>query len=339
MKMIIMTNMARRWLAMPLVVALLAVVACAGPSAGRSGGAQGPTIVTSVYPFQFVAERIAGPEATVTNLTEPGVEPHDLELTPRQVGSLVDAGLIVYEKGFQPAVDEAVSQSGNERAFDTTSGVPLEPVYAVDGNGAVEGNGAAEEPEAGHDHGPGDAHGHDQEGGLDPHVWLDPTKLSIIANAVAERLADIDPAGADRYRANAKRLATELARLDEDFRSGLTGCVRTEFITSHTAFGYLARRYRLTQIGISGLSPDAEPSPARIAEIQREAREHRVTTIFTETLVSPAVAEAVAGDLGLTTAVLDPIEGLTAESEGRDYFAIMRANLAALERANGCPRQ
>ena len=97
---------------------------------------------------------------------------------------------------------------------------------------------------------------------------------------------------------------------------GLETCARREFITSHAAFGYLARHYRLEQIAISGLSPEAEPSPARIAEVQDEAREHRITTIFYETLVSPAVAESIAGDLGLRTDVLDPIEGITDQSRG-----------------------
>jgi zinc transport system substrate-binding protein len=116
----------------------------------------------------------------------------------------------------------------------------------------------------------------------------------------------------------------------------LAHCVRTEFITTHAAFGYLAERYHLTQIGISGLSPDSEPSPARIAEVQRIARNHGLTTIFSETLVSPAVAQAVAGDLGLRTDVLDPVEGITNESRGQDYLSVMSANLAALRRAGEC---
>jgi zinc transport system substrate-binding protein len=324
MKMVIMTRTARRWVAAIVVAVALPLTACAPNGGGPAGPEDRPSVVTSVYPFQFVAERIGGADVSVTNLTEPGVEPHDLELTPRQVGSLADAELVIYERGFQPAVDEAIAQNADDRAFDTTSVVPLEPVAA------------GGDPEAGHEQEEG--HDHGGEGDLDPHVWLDPTKLSTIASAMADRLAALHPAGAERYRSNADRLKSDLRELDEEFRSGFTGCARTEFITSHTAFGYLAKRYGLVQIGISGLNPDAEPSPARIAEIQREARDHGVTTIFTETLVSPAVARAVAGDLGLRTDILDPIEGLTAESRGRDYFAIMRANLSALERANGCPR-
>ncbi|HLT61732.1 MAG TPA: metal ABC transporter substrate-binding protein, partial [Microlunatus sp.] len=157
-----------------------------------------------------------------------------------------------------------------------------------------------------------------------------------IADAVADRLAEIDPDHAADYAANAERLRADLTELDQEFDSGLKSCERSEFITNHAAFGYLARKYGLTQIAISGLTPDTEPSPARIAAIHSEAREHKITTIFYETLVSPAVAEAVAGDLGLKTDVLDPIEGITPDSRGKDYLEVMRANLTALRTANGC---
>src|SRR5215213_1246744 len=175
------------------------------------------------------------------------------------------------------------------------------------------------------------------ESGPDPHVWLDPLQVATIANSVADRLAAIDPAGAADYQANVTRLDGQLTDLDARFHAGLTSCKRAEFITTHAAFGYLAERYGLSQIGISGLSPDDEASPARIADIQQEAAAHGITTIFFETLVSPAVAEAVASDLGFVTDVLDPIEGITADSRGRDYLTVMAANLAALRKANGCP--
>ncbi len=335
MKMVFMTN-TRRFLLGTAALGATLLVPLAGCASGTQPTAgEGPRIVTSAYPFQFVAERVAGTDGTVTNLTAPGAEPHDLELTPKQVGSLSDADLVVYEKGFQPAVDEAVSQSGAGNVLDTTSVVPLEPLTESGEHGGEHAGEGTEEPtgETGDDH----EHDHGAEGGLDPHVWLDPTKLATIATAVADKLATVDPEHAAEYRTNAEQLGTELAALDQEFRSGLTGCLRTDFITSHTAFGYLATRYDLTQIGIGGLSPDTEPSPARIAAIQREATEHQVTTIFTETLASPAVAEAIAGDLGLRTDVLDPVEGITDKSRGQDYLAVMQANLTALQRANGCP--
>jgi zinc transport system substrate-binding protein len=275
------------------------------------------TIVTAFYPLQFVAQRVAGDRVMVTSLTQPGAEPHDLELTPRQVASLTTASLVIYEKGFQPAVDEAVVQSENPQVIETTTVVPLRPLASP---GDL-------------DHGDG---AEDDHSALDPHVWLDPTAVSRIARAVEQRLSTIDPDHAADYGRNAATLIEELDDLDQTFRSGLAHCVRTEFMTTHAAFGYLAERYHLTQIGISGLSPDSEPSPARIAEVQRVARDHGITTVFSETLASPAVAQAVAGDLGLATDVLDPIEGITSQSRGQDYLSVMSANLAALRKAGEC---
>jgi zinc transport system substrate-binding protein len=320
MKMVLM-SVRSRWLSLVAgIFVLLAGTACAtsrpaSTVSTRTGG--GPSIVTAFYPLQFVAQRVSGDHATIANLTQPGAEPHDLELTPRQVASLTTANLVIYEKGFQPAVDEAVVQSENRHVIDTTAIVPLQPL-AMTGNDL----GYAQ---SGNDYHP-----------LDPHAWLDPTALSRIARVVENQLSAIDPDHAADYARNAALLNKDLRRLDRSFRSGLADCVRTEFITTHAAFGYLAQRYHLTQIAISGLNPDSEPSPARIAEVQRVAREHGITTIFSETLVSPAVAEAIAGDLGLVTDVLDPIEGITDQSRGNDYPSVMSANLAALRKAGGC---
>jgi zinc transport system substrate-binding protein len=253
----------------------------------------------------------------VQNLTEPGAEPHDVELSPRQVADIAGADLVIYEKSFQPAVDAAVEQEGGDHVLDTATVVPLQPL------------------EEGHDHSESeeDGHGH---GELDPHVWLDPRNVASIAGEVTARLAEADPAHRTDFEANLAALTADLTDLDHDFTLGLETCARREFITSHAAFGYLARHYRLEQIAIGGLSPEAEPSPARIAEVHDQAREHKITTIFYETLVSPAVAESIAGDLGLRTDVLDPIEGITDQSRGSDYVAVMRSNLAALQKANEC---
>jgi zinc transport system substrate-binding protein len=319
MKMVLM--LVRRWLRVLACLLLLAVAAgCANAgSASTTHTRQGQlAIVAAFYPLQFIAQRLAGDHATVANLTQPGAEPHDLELTPRQVASLTTASLVIYEKGFQPAVDEAVLQSENQEVIDTTTVVPFRPLATP-----------------GDDLGKGEGTGHDHPA-LDPHVWLDPTSVSRIAAAAEERLVTIDPDHAVDYKRNASALNKELRNLDQSFRSGLAHCVRTEFMTTHAAFGYLAERYHLTQIPISGLNPDSEPSPARIAEVQRVAREHGLTTIFSETLVSPAVAQAIAGDLGLTTDVLDPIEGITSQSRGQDYLSVMSANLAALRKAGEC---
>ena len=306
--------LARSVVVLLIGLGLLAVGGCAGASGSAATGRL--SIVVAFYPYQFVAERVAGDRADVQNLTAPGAEPHDVELTGRQVAAVTDADLVIYEKTFQAAVDEAVKQSGTANALDTGTVVPLQA--------------AAPDEHA------EDEHAEDEHAGLDPHTWLDPINLAKVATAVAERLATADPQYATTYTANARTLTDELTRLDHDLAAGLESCQRTEFITIHAAFGYLARRYGLEQIGISGLGPDAEPSPARIAEVQQLAREHGVTTIFYETLVSPAVAESIANDLRLATDVLDPIEGLTEQSRGTDYLAVMRSNLAALRKANAC---
>jgi zinc transport system substrate-binding protein len=296
---------------------LLVTVGCAAGSK-PTGGTGTPTealrIVAAFYPVQYAAERVAGDHAQVTGLSQPGAEPHDVELTALQVASVTTADLVVYEKTFQAAVDEAVTQSDNPHVLDTSTVVPLLPLAAGADNG--------------HDHGEG--------AGLDPHVWLDPHNMITIADAIRDRLVAADPDRAADYRRNAAAFDTELNALDRAYADGLHSCVRKEFITTHAAFGYLARRYGLTQIGINGLSPDAEPSPARIAEIQHEATDHHLTTIFSETLVSPALAQSIAGDLGLKTDVLDPVEGITGESRGHNYGEVMTANLTALRAAGDC---
>jgi zinc transport system substrate-binding protein len=319
MKMVLMSVSASRMGVLCCMLILLAVSGCASARPASSSGPRGElTIVTAFYPLQFVAQRVSGGHAAVMNLTHPGAEPHDLELTPRQVASLTTATLVIYERGFQPAVDEAVVQSENRQVIDTTTIVPLRPL-AVGSDDLDTGQWTGDDHPA-----------------LDPHVWLDPTALGRIARVVQQRLSSIDPDHATDYARNAATLNRQLRSLDRSFRSGLAQCVRTEFMTTHAAFGYLAQRYHLTQIAISGLNPDAEPSPARIAEVQRLAQDHGLTTIFSETLVSPAVAQAIAGDLGLVTDVLDPIEGITDQSRGQDYLSVMSSNLAALRKAGGC---
>jgi zinc transport system substrate-binding protein len=320
MKMVpMLVSLVRLCLASLLPLTAGAGCAAAGPAKSVDAEQRGRlTVVAAFYPLQFVAQRVAGDHAEVTSLTQPGAEPHDLELTPRQVANLTTASVVIYQKGFQPAVDEAVVQSGNSELIDTSTVVPLRPLSTIEDD---------------HDHGPGAGPDGPE---MDPHVWLDPMSVSMVARTVQERLTTLDPDHAAEYSRNTDALHKQLVSLDRSFRAGLRHCIRTEFMTTHAAFGYLAARYHLTQIAISGLSPDSEPSPARIAEVQREARDHQLSTIFYETLVSPAVAQAIADDLGLATDVLDPVEGITSQSRGQDYLSVMYANLSALRKAGSC---
>jgi len=300
-----------------LLAAALAVLAIAGCSAPAKADEKF-NVVTAFYPLEFLSERIGGPGVHVTDLTKPGAEPHDVELNPRQVGTIADARVVVYLRGFQPAVDDAVAQEAKGRSFDVSQVVPLLPL--ADGTDGKPEPGADKPETAG--------------GGMDPHVWLDPVRFATIADQLSERLAAADPAHAADYTARAAQMRSRLDTLNTEMAEGLRQCVRHEIVTSHSAFNYLATRYSLTQVGITGISPEAEPSPRRMGRIAQQARAAGTTTIFFETLVSPKVAETVAREVGARTAVLDPLEGLT--KPGADYFSVMRDNLAALRSALGC---
>ena len=279
-----------------IAVVLLAPlsVACSG-SDGASGD---PRVVTTVYPVSFVVGRVAGDRVDTVDLVPAGVEPHDVELSPGQVRTLAEADLVFYVGGdFQPAVEDAVGDIEGD---------------AVD---------VLEESDV------------RDEVGVDPHVWLDPLRLARIAEAVTDRLVAADPKAAGAYRANFDRLRRELFGLDDELARGLHGCEHREFVTAHQAFGYLAARYDLTEISLSGLDPEAEVSPTRLAELARMARDLDLSVIFYEELVSPASAETLAAEVGATTEVLSPLE--SAPDDG-DYFTGMRRNLEALEQALAC---
>jgi len=302
------------------VVALLAAVAAlggcgAGAEPGTAGGSGEVRLVASFYPLQWTAERVAGDTADVVSLTKPGAEPHDLELAPQDVATLADADLVVYLQGFQPAVDDAVQQEGGDHAFDVSRAADLDLTYTP--------------IEEGQQHA-------DEAGATDPHFWLDPVRLATVADALAARLGRLQPENASRYDTNAAALRVELEALDAEYEAGLADCANPNLVTSHNSFGYLAQRYGLTQVGITGLTPEDEPKPRDLADVTTFVEENQVQTIYYETLVSPAVARTIAAETGARTAVLDPIEGLTDESAGDDYLQVMRANLASIRAGQPC---
>jgi len=294
-----------------------AMAACSGSAADDGAGGGRVGVVAAFYPLQFIAERIGGDRVTVSNLTAPGAEPHDLELTPQQTGELQKAGLVVYLAGLQPAVDDAIDQNAKSTAFDVATVEPLSDAPP----------GAEEEEDTG-----GKEHANE---GKDPHVWLDPIRFAAIADKLADRLATVDPAHASEFRTRAAGLRTDLETLDKDYTAGLKNCQRREIVTSHAAFGYLAARYKLEQIPITGLSPESEPTPQHVAEVAVLARQKGVTTIFFETLVSPKIAETIAREIGAKAEVLNPIEGLESGSSDT-YLTVMRSNLNQLKTALGC---
>ncbi len=291
------------------------MVALIGTSCTSSGGTDHAssgklTVVAAFYPVQEAAQRVGGQLVDVTNLTAPGVEPHDLELSPDQVEAIATADVVLYlGAGFQPAVQDAIGDA---------EGVTVD---LLAGLSTVEPPGGSEQGLT-----------------VDPHVWLDPVLYAQVVDEVRAALAQAAPEDASTFRSNADAFTQEISQLADDYRAGLATCDRTLIVTNHAAFGYLAAEYGLTQEAISGLAPDAEPSAQRLADMKQLVEQQGVTTIFTEDLVSPKVAQTLAEEAGVRTAVLHTIEGLTDQevAAGDDYGSQMRDNLSTLRTALGC---
>jgi zinc transport system substrate-binding protein len=272
-----------------LTAILALVVSGCGGGYGRS--LSGLSLVAGFYPLAWAADELGGERVDVTNVTPAGSEPHDIELTPREVQFVRDATFVFLLRGFQPALDEAADGA------KTATVVDLLEVASPEGG--------------------------------DPHVWLDPVRFEAIVERMGEVL---------ERPAAAERLIDELRRLDREYREGLAHCARRSFVTSHTAFGYLAERYGLRQVAVTGLAPESEPTPRALEGVVHKVRRSGATTVFVEPLVSHRVAETVAREVHARTAVLDPIEGLTEEQarRGETYLTVMRENLDALRKALGC---
>jgi zinc transport system substrate-binding protein len=277
-----------------ILVLVLSAVASIAVLAGCSAGATDTRVhvAAAFYPLAYAAQEIGGNHVRVDNLTPPGAEPHDLEVTPGDIRVLERADLVLLlGHGFQPSLERAAGSGDKVMRLLDTPGLQL----SSDG---------------------------------DPHVWLDPLRYASIAERIADALGHRSPG----------RFLARLRDLDRELRRGLDRCVRREIVTSHEAFGYLARRYKLRQVAISGLSPEAEPTPAKLKRVIDAIRRTGATTVFFETLVSPRLAKTVARETGTKTAVLNPIEGLTKDEResGKDYFDLMRENLTSLRKGLGC---
>lgn len=278
-------------------------------SPNQSGKLQ---VVASFYPIYFLSERIAGERADVRNIVPAGAEPHDYEPTAQDMALLEKSGLIVLNGGGLESWEGDLRKNigGNTHVI-------------VAGEGLTNREMTGEESE---------------ELTTDPHVWVDPVLAEKMAETIERGFATADPENAAYYRGNADQLIGDLNRIDEAYRSGLAECAEKNIITSHAAFGYLAAEYGFNQVPIAGLSPDAEPSPAKLADIAKFARENNVRYIFFESLASPKLSQTIASEVGAETLVLNPIEGLSPdeESEGKDYLSILSENLKNLQIALQC---
>ncbi|HWL37094.1 MAG TPA: metal ABC transporter substrate-binding protein [Frankiaceae bacterium] len=265
---------------------VLAVLLCLLPGCARGGGDDGRvTVVTAVYPLTYAVQRIGGEHVRVVDLAPPGAEPHDVELTPAQVGRVEQADLVVLVRGLQPALDDAAGV----RTLDVL------------------------------------------RGGTDPHVWLDPPAYAEIVALITARLVALDREHAPAFSDNARTFAAELESFHGDAQETLARCARKDLVTSHAAFGRFAKRYGLRETGIAGVGDEAEPSPARLAEVAALVERNGVTTVFAESADSRP-AQTVAREAGAQVAVLDPLE----VSRGDDYLTVMRRNLDAVKTGLGC---
>jgi len=292
--------MTGRTLSVALILLTLAGCAPAAPPAK-------PLVVATIYPLWDFARQVAGDRAQVVSLVPAGVEPHDWEPAPRDVSQVQRAAVFIHTgTGLDGWAEKLLADLPGRRG-----GV----VNARGGLGVLTVGGIT-----------------------DPHVWLDPTLARVQVLAIAAGLEQADPAGRAVYAENAKTFVARLEALDQELAAGRADCARREVVTSHAAFAYLARRYRLTQVPVMGISPEAEPSPADLAAIVRTARRLKVTHVFYETLVSPRLAETLSREIGATPLPLNPIEGVSpAEAAaGTGYLELMRANLANLRTALGC---
>ncbi|MBB2902083.1 zinc transport system substrate-binding protein [Kineococcus radiotolerans] len=283
--------------------ALVLLAGCGGSSSaedpaaggdGAGGARDGLTVVTTSHPLEYVASTVAGDRAAVSNLVAPGADSHDAEISTRQLADVTGADVVVHLSGLQPAVDDALSTRPPAHLVDAAR-------YADDER--------------------------------DPHFWLDPVRMADLGEDVAAELSEVDPDHAAAYAAGAGELRQRMEALDADYAGALAGCRDAALVTSHEAFGYLAGRYGLRQVGIAGIDPSVEPSPARIRDVLEVARENAVTTIFFESTANPAVAEKLAAELGVRTAVLHPVERVDADE---DYLGLMRENLDALRSGLAC---
>lgn len=274
-----------------------------------------PTIVTTIYPLYEFTKQVVGDKADVVLLVPNGAEPHDWEPSPSDLIKVKNASLVIYNgAGLEPWVEKIGSTTlSGKQTLSAANVVPLlQAQYDEEGESA-------------------------ETGVMDPHIWLDPVNAQAIVHAIAAAAAQIDPSNSDYYSANSTNYITRLVELDHDYRLALASTARRDIITSHAAFGYLAARYGLNQIAIMGLSPDAEPTPERMAQVIRHVRSAGIKYIFFETLVSPKLSEIIASETGAQTLVLNPLEGLSDDeiANGENYITVMRMNLTNLQYALG----
>lgn len=320
----------RRRLGSLALLPTLALVAggCASLDGEQDDGDATIVVAAGFYPLAWTAQQVGGEHVSVTNLTRPGQDAHDAELSLANTATLNSAHLVLHSQSFQPAVANSVKANASGAVVEVSEVIDYLPVHRHEDDH----EGDHGEHDHGNDH--GNDHGDHDHGDEDPHFWLDPLLMAQFGDTVAAELAKIAPEHADDFTRAAADLGEQLTALDQEYVNGLASCTRTTVVVSHDAFGYL-RRYGLSFEPVAGLSPGAEPTPAGLRHLADMIEQEEITTIFTETLAPTKLTEQLAADEGVEVAVLDPVEGLV-KGKDEDYFSLMRANLDALRGANQC---
>jgi zinc transport system substrate-binding protein len=309
-----------------------ALLAACGEDEGGSGDAL--SVVTSAYPLSYLVTSIGGEHVALTDLATPGADAHGLELSVKQTLAIEQADLVLQIPGFQTALDDAIASQEGENVLDVSSVITL---LAADAAHDEEHAGESEaeheahsEGEAEGEEGEGESHEEHDHGPNDPHFWQDPVRMADLGDALAARLGELSPDHAEEFTAAAAAVREDLEELDAELTTAYEQVADEQrtFITSHAAYAYLAERYDLHQVGISGIDPETEPSPQRLLALETVVREEGVTTIFFEATASPKVAQTLAENLGIESAELDNLE--TQQSPDADYPAVMRSNCTAL---------
>ncbi|MBY8913433.1 metal ABC transporter substrate-binding protein [Bacillus sp. YC2] len=312
--------MFKKWSGFMIIAACFLVVAACGNSSskGSSGSSDKKSgklhVVTTFYPMYEFTKQIVKDKGDVDMLIPSSVEPHDWEPTPKDIASIQNADLFVYNSTYMETwVPSAEKSMGADHAAF---------VKASKGIDLIEGS---DEEEEGHDHG----HSHS----MDPHVWLSPVLAQKEVKNITAQIVKQDPKNKAYYEKNSEEYIAKLKDLDKLYRTTLKKAAKKELITQHAAFSYLAKEYGLKQVAIAGLSPEEEPSAAKLAELKTFAKQHDVKIIYFEEVASPKVADTLAGEIGAKTEVLNTLEGLSQKErdKGIGYIDIMEKNLDALK--------
>lgn len=304
-----------------LSAAALVLVGCGtGGSSESTVSEEGITVVTTFYPMYDFAKNVVGDNGEVSVLLDAGQESHGYEPTPQDIAAITEADVFVYNSDemetWVPSVLESI-ESSDVIVVEAAEDIAL---FELEEDTATEEEHSDEEGE--------DAHS------VDPHVWLDPVYAQAEVEAILAGVVEADEANQESYEANAAAFKGKLADLDAAYQSAFEVAENRTFVVQHAAFGYIARRYDLTEVAVSDVSSDAEPNPAKLAELQQFMIDNQITTVYYSDSASSKTAETLAEGAGASLEVLSPLEGITEEDQeaGKDYLSVMEENLSALKK-------